>query len=236
MTRTAEAATPALSPARAAIRFSVAIGIPLVLLFGGAGTWDWPAAWIYICLLVSGMSAAVVVFAKFQPGLADERARHWRDTTRVDMVILLVIGLLGPASVQLVCGLDKRFGWSAPVPLAAQAVAAVALAAGIAVTAWAMAVNAFFSAVVRIQSDRGHRVVQSGPYGAIRHPGYAAMLAGTIAAPILLGSMWGLLPAAVVAAAILARTTIEDRVLHARLPGYPEYARRVRYRLLPGCW
>lgn len=225
-----------ISRPRAAVRALIALGVPLLLLFGVAGTWDWPSGWIYIALLVTGGIAAGVVFTKFQPGLAAERSAHWRDGKRWDRPFLLVVGVLGPAVVQLVCGLDKRFGWS-PVPVTAlQATATVVFVAGIGVTAWAMAVNPFFSATVRIQSERGHVVVADGPYRFVRHPGYTGLVLATLAGPVLLGTLWGLVPAALLLVALAIRTELEDRTLRAELPGYTAYAARVRNRLIPGAW
>jgi protein-S-isoprenylcysteine O-methyltransferase Ste14 len=138
--------------------------------------------------------------------------------------------------VQLVCGLDKRLGWSADVSVAQQVSAAVASVAGVAITAWAMAVNRYFSAVVRIQTDRGHSVVAAGPYRYVRHPGYAGMLLVTLSGPILLGTLWGLVPAGLVAGTFVLRSALEDRTLRRELAGYADYARDVRSRLIPAVW
>jgi protein-S-isoprenylcysteine O-methyltransferase Ste14 len=218
-----------------ALRLILALAIPMMLLFGVAGRWDWPGAWAYMALLASGMALASYVLARLQPGLAQERASHWRHGKRWDRPLVLVVGLLGPISIQLVCGLDKRFGWSSAPPRA-QVLAGVFFAIGVVVTAWALAVNPFFSATVRIQTDRGHVVVARGPYATVRHPGYAGMLLVTLASPILLGTLWGLAPASVLVAVMVARTVLEDRTLRAELGGYAEYAARVKYRLLPGVW
>lgn len=209
--------------------------MPALLLFGVAGQWDWAAAWVYMALLMSGGLAAGAVFLKFQPGLAEERSR-WREGKRWDRPFLLIIGVAGPAVTQLVCGLDKRFGWSPEPVWPLQAAAAVVFAAGVAVTAWAMAVNPFFSAAVRIQSDRGHVVVAEGPYRVIRHPGYAGMLLATLAGPLLLGTWWGLVPSLLLVLTIGIRSVLEDRTLRAELPGYADYATKVRYRVVPGVW
>lgn len=208
----------------------------MLLLFGVAGRWNWPAAWVYMALLVTGGIAAGVVFARFQPGLAAERSARWRDGKPWDRPFLLVVGVVGPAVVQLVCGLDKRFGWS-PVPVTALQVTATAVfVAGIGITAWAMAVNPFFSAAVRIQTDRGHVVVADGPYRFVRHPGYAGLVLATLAGPVLLGTLWGLVPAGLLLVALAIRTVLEDRTLRAELPGYAAYAARVRKRLVPSLW
>jgi protein-S-isoprenylcysteine O-methyltransferase Ste14 len=99
-----------------------------------------------------------------------------------------------------------------------------------------MVANKFFSGVVRIQKERGHHVVSEGPYRIVRHPGYVGGVVAVIATPLLLGSLWGLISAAVYAAFVVLRTALEDRTLHEELPGYREYAQRTRYRLLPGVW
>jgi protein-S-isoprenylcysteine O-methyltransferase Ste14 len=138
----------------------------------------------------------------------------------------------------IVAGLDRgRFRWSDNVPGWLQAVSLIGLAAGYVLCFWAMAVNRFFSSVVRIQSDRGQHVVASGPYAYVRHPGYLAGVVIILASGPALGS-W-LATALVIASSVpflLYRATTEDRVLQAELPGYSDYARRVRWRLLPGIW
>lgn len=133
-------------------------------------------------------------------------------------------------------GLDRRFEWSPPLPMqvAAAALAVIALCAVL--TIWAMAANRFFSGLVRIQSERGHTTVTGGPYRWLRHPGYAATILADLAAPLVLGSLWALIPGGLTGAIIVIRTALEDRTLQAELAGYREYTRRVRYRLLPGVW
>lgn len=135
----------------------------------------------------------------------------------------------------LVAGLDARFSWSA-ISAAAQGVALVVEMAGPGLSGWAMAVNRFFSRVVRIQADRGQTVVTDGPYRYIRHPGYAGLILHMLGTPILLGSGWALLPAGVMVATMIVRTILEDRMLQAELPGYREYAGRTRWQLIPGVW
>lgn len=98
---------------------------------------------------------------------------------------------------------------------------------------WAMAVNPFFSPEIRLQSERGHRVIASGPYQLLRHPGYLAMLLAVPASAVAIGSWLGLLSAAAFDLVILRRTYLEDRFLRENLPGYREYARSVPGGLLP---
>ncbi|MGB9866501.1 MAG: methyltransferase family protein [Bacillota bacterium] len=106
----------------------------------------------------------------------------------------------------------------------------------VAIVEWAKFVNQFFSTVVRLQTERGHHVVDRGPYGFVRHPGYLGGILMAISSPVVLGSYWALVPAAAVTVLILVRTCLEDRTLHGELPGYEEYTRRVRYRILPSVW
>jgi len=99
-----------------------------------------------------------------------------------------------------------------------------------------MASNRFFSTSVRIQFDRGHTVCSSGPYRYVRHPGYVGMIVYFLATPVLVGSLWGAIPAMATAVLFVVRTRMEDRTLLQKLPGYREYAARVRFRLFPGVW
>ncbi len=135
-----------------------------------------------------------------------------------------------------VAALDAgRFHWSA-VPAWAVLSGYVGVLAGIAVTAWAQAVNPFFEPGVRIQSERHQRVIDIGPYRFVRHPGYIAALFLFFGMALALGSFWALVPAALAAALLVLRTSWEDRLLRAELPGYDDYSRRVRWRLVPGVW
>ena len=110
------------------------------------------------------------------------------------------------------------------------------VAAGLALSGWAMIVNAYFSTVVRIQRERGHTVCRTGPYRFVRHPGYVGFMLQSLGIPLLLGSWWALLPGFAAIAVMIIRTAFEDRMLQAELPGYQEYVRDVHYRLLPGIW
>ena len=101
---------------------------------------------------------------------------------------------------------------------------------------WAMMTNSFFSALVRIQRDRGHAVVSRGPYRFVRHPGYVGYITFTLATPVALGTLWGLIPAVLVSLGMVIRTALEDRTLREELPGYEDFASQVRFRLVPGVW
>jgi protein-S-isoprenylcysteine O-methyltransferase Ste14 len=160
---------------------------------------------------------------------------HHEDIEPWDRILAPLVGL-GGASVLLVAGLDARFHWSSGFAASIKVIAAITLTASFALGSWALIHNRFFSGVVRIQSDRGHHVVSTGPYAWIRHPGYAGGLVSYLAVPFLLDSVWAIVPAALFAATLVVRTSLEDKTLQARLAGYAEYSQRVRYRLFPGVW
>lgn len=227
----------AISP-RAVIVFAIyALGLPAVV-FLAAGTTHWPMGWVYYGLAagLTLLSRALVALA--HPDLLAERgasmeaenAKDW------DRPLSLLVGLLMPLIVSIVVGLDKRWGWTAPLPGWVAPAALGFLLAGYTIATWALVANRFFSGVVRIQSDRGHHVVRGGPYHFVRHPGYAGALLAAFATPLMLNSYWGLIPAGLYVILIVVRTALEDRALHEELPGYRDYAQETRYRLLPGVW
>jgi protein-S-isoprenylcysteine O-methyltransferase Ste14 len=133
----------------------------------------------------------------------------------------------------IVAGLDHRFGWSDAFPVWVNLLGLILVAAGYAFAVWALIENRYFSGVVRIQTDRGHVVCDSGPYRIVRHPGYAGNILPLPGIVLALSSLWTLIPAAAALIIIVARTVLEDRTLQVELPGYREYAQRVRYKLIP---
>ena len=200
-------------------------------LFASAGTFAIAAFWVYLAILAMVFVAS---FAMLDPGLLRERMRPGGKPPPLGLKLFTVVLLLH----LVVAGLDRgRLHLSDGIPPWLQATGLAVVAAAYALVLWAMRVNRFFSSVVRIQLDRGQRVVATGPYSFIRHPGYAAGTLIVLASGIALGS-W-------LAAVLLVVTTLpflfyraitEDRVLLAELPGYREYAGRVRWRLIPGVW
>jgi protein-S-isoprenylcysteine O-methyltransferase Ste14 len=129
-----------------------------------------------------------------------------------------------------------RFHWSDTVPLVVQVIGLLATAAALAVTTWASAVNRLFSSVIRIQTERGHHVITSGPYRFVRHPAYAVSPLLFVGSGLALGSWLAALIGVLLVLPVLRRTAQEDRILRERLEGYAAYARKVRYRLFPGVW
>ncbi len=214
-----------------------AVSIPLML--GGycaaAGRFDlWPGYAYVVFLLVGGLSATWLMKTRL-PGLLEERSSRGAGAKRWDIPLLLWIALLGPVSTCVAAGLDARLHG---VPAADWTTFAGYLLglAGMAVTLVAMDANRFFSTIVRIQADRGHAVVSSGPYALVRHPGYVGMLLLTVGSPPMLASTWAWIPCAVTIAVILLRTALEDATLRRELTGYEEYTARTRSRLIPGIW
>jgi protein-S-isoprenylcysteine O-methyltransferase Ste14 len=132
--------------------------------------------------------------------------------------------------------LDKRFSWTPDLPDYVQVIALCVIFAADMLGVWAMLVNRFFSSYVRIQTDRGHTVVNAGPYRVVRHPGYAGAVLAWIAGPVFFSSHWVAIPSIIVIALTIIRTALEDRTLQQELPGYSQYAESVRYRLVPGIW
>jgi len=208
------------------------------LLFLFAGTLRWTMAWVYVLVLVAfTLGSRLAAWRRF-PDLLAERGSfgHARDVKPWDRGLVLVIALLGPAALSVVAGIDHRLAWPPPVPQALQVLSLACLIAGYALGTWAMLSNRFFSAVVRIQTDRGQHVVTSGPYRFLRHPSYAGGLLACLAMPLMLDAVWALAPAGIISLVLVVRTSLEDRVLVEELPGYRQYAAATKYRLVPGMW
>jgi protein-S-isoprenylcysteine O-methyltransferase Ste14 len=210
-----------------------------VTLFIPAGRLDWWQGWAVVGIYAVWSAANALILIPRNPELLIERASRRKDAATWDTMILSMIGLATLAK-HIVAGLDVRWEWTprlwAQIPLALQIGALVIAALGYALGSWAMASNPFFSMVNRIQEDRGHAVASSGPYQVVRHPAYVGTAVFELATPILLGSLWALIPGGLIALLTIIRTALEDKMLHQGLSGYEEYAQRVRYRLLPGVW
>jgi protein-S-isoprenylcysteine O-methyltransferase Ste14 len=200
-------------------------------LFGSAGSLAIPTFWLYWVILAAVFVAA---FALLDRGLLQERMRPGGRPTPLGLRVLNVVLL----THWVIAGLDRgRLHWTDSVPLWLQAFGLFVIVAGYGLVFWAMLVNRFFSSVVRIQSDRGQHVVTSGPYAFVRHPGYSAGILILAASGVALGSWLAAAFLVAVSFPFLSfRVINEDRVLRTRLDGYADYARRVRWRLVPGIW
>jgi len=208
----------------------------IATLFGSAGRLDWIRGWTYVAIYLGSMAALGMVVRRTNPDVVEARKKWVRkDTKAFDKVFLPVFLLL--TFIQLVvAGLDAvRFHWSS-VPSGWLYPGVLLLLAGIALMGWVMAVNPHAETTVRIQTERNHRVITSGPYRFVRHPMYTGAILLYVATPLVLGSLWALVIGATIVLAFFSRTVLEDRTLRAELPGYEEYAGRTRYRLIPGIW
>jgi protein-S-isoprenylcysteine O-methyltransferase Ste14 len=207
-----------------------------VVLFVLAGPTAWRAGWVYLGVNVAILAAYSAILFRLHPDLIDERKRPPDDAKKWDKPFVAVVGALGPFLLVATCGLDHRMGWSAAVPDALAIAGFVLMAGGGAFTNYAVAHNRFFSAIVRIQRDRGHRVVDTGPYGILRHPGYVGSILHMAGTSLALGSWWALAMAGFLSIVIAARTAREDLTLREELDGYEDYVAHVRYRLFPWVW
>jgi protein-S-isoprenylcysteine O-methyltransferase Ste14 len=215
-----------------------AIGLPLslvALVFLPAGRIDWAPGWLFIAVLVVAFGLSALLLARVNPVIYRARSRFQPGTKQWDLILLAVMLPAFVAEIPLATLDAGRMGWS-DVPLWVVLIGYTLLFGGIAVTTWAQAVNAFFEPGVRIQKERAQRAITAGPYSFVRHPGYAAAIAMFAGVPLALASWWALLPAALATAMLVIRTSWEDRLLQTELSGYADYARRTRYRLLPGLW
>jgi protein-S-isoprenylcysteine O-methyltransferase Ste14 len=220
---------------RYAVRETMGLVIMGVALFWSAGRIDWWAAWAAIAVMLAWTVATAIVILRTNPALLAERLGPRQGAKPWDTAILSLLGLTQLARY-IVAGLDQRYGWTGGLPLSAQIAALIVCLLGYALVVWATASNAFFSQIVRIQSERSHAVATGGPYRYVRHPAYLGAFLYELAVPVLLASWWAFIPSALAALLLVLRTALEDRTLQAELAGYAGFARRVRYRLLPGCW
>lgn len=206
------------------------------MLFLAAGTVTWPAAWAYLAAVSVIMTTYTVIVLRLHPDLFEERRRPPADAKQWDKPLAATVALGGPIALILLSGFDRRYHWSPPMPAWLQ-VAGLGLGlAGGMFANWAVAANRFFSALVRIQHDRGHRVIETGPYRIVRHPGYAGSVVYMLGMAVALGSRAAIAATVLIVLVLAVRTAKEDRTLQAELDGYADYARRVRYRLIPGLW
>ncbi len=215
----------------ATVLYALLLAAILILM---AGRPDWVMAWAFATVI--GITTAVrVLVAPADRTFFEERSRMKADVKNWDKLLGPILSI-SPFSLFIVAGLDKRFGWSPEVAPGVEVCALVLVLVLQLGEAWAVASNRFYARFVRIQKEREHTVVTSGPYQFVRHPGYATGLLTILVATLALSSLWALVPAGLIALFGILRTALEDKTLQEELPGYKEYAQRVRYRLLPGVW
>ncbi len=215
---------------------AVRVAIIAAILVLSSGRWDWGMGWAVVALIAGAIAANLSYMTRRDPALLAERSRIHPDTKPWDRVLAPLVAVVLPLALFVVAGLDVRFDWPPAVPLAMQIGALTVGAVAYGFAFWAFVSNTFFASTVRIQTERGHRVIAGGPYRLVRHPGYSGAIVGVVALAIALGSLWALVPALVDVAALVVRAALEDRTLREELAGYGDYCRRTRDRLVPGIW
>lgn len=207
--------------------------LPLLL----SGRWDWWEAWVYALACMVNFLASRLLIARKNPDLLAERGKFMQheNTQPWDKYLAPLVGL-GGNLIPLVMGLEAYYGQAHVFNLFPKIIAIILFLGGFTWSSWALVENRFFSGMVRLQSDRGHQVISSGPYAFMRHPGYAGALLVYLVTPIFMDSLWAYLPAGLLTVVLVIRTHLEDNFLQAQLPGYREYTQKVRYRLIPGIW
>ena len=207
-----------------------------VILMLSAGRWNWGAGWLYVIIFLAFDLATALVVIPRDPTLLIERSRSHPDVKSWDKVIMpLAAGIL-PLAGWIIAGLNERWSWIPQVNQTWQLIGFLLTIIGHGFVVWAMGANTFFSPLVRIQEERGHTVAEGGPYNFIRHPGYVGAILFTVGVPILLGSWWAFIPNLVAVILFIIRTALEDKTLIEELPGYADFVKRVKFRLIPGIW
>ena len=225
-------------PMSRATSTAYAIGLPLGLLalvFLPVGRLDWSPGWIFIAFLGIAYSVSILILKRVNPAIFRARNRFQSGTKRWDVILVSLICFGMVAEIPLATFDAGRMTWST-VPASVVIFGYVLLAAGIALGAWAQAVNRFFEPGVRLQRERDQHVISTGPYAFVRHPGYVSAIMLFVGLALALASWWALIPAAWASGLLVLRTSWEDALLRAELDGYADYARRVRFRLMPGLW
>jgi protein-S-isoprenylcysteine O-methyltransferase Ste14 len=218
------------------VRFFLALPVYFALfMFLPAGTWAWAKGWLFIGVFLGTLAVVGLYVWRVNPDVVAARTRSHEGAKRWDRILVAVL-LPAVYAIAPVAALDDgRFHWF-PVPWWVCAAGYLLFLAGLGIVNWAQAVNKFFEVHVRIQTDRGQTVIDAGPYAVVRHPGYVGAILLFVGAALCLGSLWALVPAGLASALLMLRTRWEDQTLQAELPGYQEYAGRVRSRLVPGVW
>jgi len=214
-----------------------ALGLAAIdaILFGLARRLDWGAAWAFTALLGVYLAAGVMWFVRRDTELLSERMANASNGPQWDRVLGRVYGvLLLPRFAR--AAVDTGRVQCSRVPMGVQSLAGVGMLAALGVIWWCTAANHYLSSQVRIQTERGHRVVQGGPYRFIRHPMYTSLIVLTCSMALLLGSWLAVVPALAIGSLLVVRTLLEDQMLRDQLPGYGDYANQVTRRLLPGVW
>jgi protein-S-isoprenylcysteine O-methyltransferase Ste14 len=223
--------------AKLTVQTCLGLALMAMLLFVPAGTLHWPAAWVLLAELGILGFACGLWLAWTDPDLLRERMSPLvqRDQEASDRTLMKIISIAFVVWLVFMPLDACRFGWS-HVPLWVRWIGAIAIAVSLAIVHWTVLENRYAVVVVRVQRERGQHVITTGPYRFVRHPMYAGAILLFVGTPLLLGSWYGLIGAAIIMALFCVRITIEERTLRAELEGYTEYAAGVPSRLIPGVW
>jgi protein-S-isoprenylcysteine O-methyltransferase Ste14 len=221
-------------PARSLILRSLGRTLLLAPLFLAAGRIDWDQGWLYVGLVVGGIALNFALMRWKNPALVRARIEKHDNVEPFDRTFFRIAVPLALLFF-VIAGLDERYGWTSLDPRWL-GVGILLHLTGMVPIALAAMTNPFMEVAVRIQEDRGHVTVRTGPYRFVRHPMYVGLLVMFAAWPLIVDSLWAYLPLFALAVAYIARTALEDRTLRRELPGYEDYTKITRYRLLPGIW
>ena len=215
--------------------FTLSVLLLAAMIFVPAGRLDYIPGWICLAVMVIGFSGLTAYVSKRTPSLIRRRMKAGAGTPLWDRLLILAVQLLFVA-ILVVGGMDAgRYHWTS-LPVWLQLVGLILMISGMLGVGWTMGQNPHFESTVRIQTDQNHRVIDTGPYRIVRHPGYVAGIVLFIGMGLVLNSTWALVPSFLSAAVLVIRTKVEDRFLQEHLNGYREFAKRTRFRLIPGIW
>ena len=233
-------ALPFGEPSKTMLKVVVGLTVAaIVVVFAGvvftnAVQSGWTLGCIYVGIVAATFAINLVCLRLWNPELIRRRMRVSKFSKTWDKVWAVMFGL-AVIAIYVAAVMEARDRISS-APGTAWLLGLAIFVPGWTLAIWSMVVNPFFEKTVRIQSDQGHRVIDTGPYAYIRHPGYVGFSGWMLSTPLLLASNWAFVPALITVVLFVIRTALEDRTLHAELPGYAEYATRVRFRLIPGVW
>ncbi len=207
------------------------------IIFGAAGTIDYAGGWLWLVEMVTFSVVLGLHVARVDPGLLNERLKPpiQKDQPLADKLVLIPFLILMFGGMGMMAADAARWHWSM-MPRSVQYAGCGLLLAAITFIYWTMRTNSFAAPVVKIQTDRGHTVVTTGPYAIVRHPMYLGALFYIAGTSLVLGSWWGLAMVPVLALLLVIRIGIEEKTLRMGLEGYDDYARRMRWRLVPFIW
>ena len=221
------------------MRFAVRMTLFAIALMWPAGTWKWWEAWVLVGLWTLYGLVMTMYLQRNDPALLSERLKlvplH-KEQKAWDKALMLLFFIAG-IGLYLLPGFDvMRYGWSEPLPLWVRVTAMLVHIPCLVLLGWIMRENTYLSQVVKIDKERGHKVITTGPYAIVRHPMYSAVIILLFAVPVALGSRFSIILSLFLTVLLIVRTYLEDRTLHAELEGYSEYAKQTIYRLIPGLW